>query len=345
MGGKRNLILTDCDPDEVITFKNGCEAASGLSFEIVSNVSNLNHGNAWKRLKRYFSYFYFPFSIFLKRKELGVVVGWQQFHAINFAFFSRLFRTGNCVKTVAVNFTYKSKRGLVGKLYRRYMGYAVSSPYLYRIHVLSHQYAADMSREFGVDMSRFIVTPFGTPDNYGVWKNLICEDHDFVLALGRSNRDFDILVKMWKHPLLQSSRLIIISDTWNPSGELPSNVKHLNNVKGDASLPYISNCKVSIVTLIDPKLCSGDTVLLNSMMMGKPVVISSPSTLSEMYIDDGVNGVCISGDIDDAAEKVSAILNDDSLYQSLAHNARMSYLGKFSRTSMGENIMKSMGNA
>lgn len=345
MDGKRNLILTDCDPDEILTFMNGCEVASGLSFEIESNVSNLSHGNAWKRLKRYFSYFYFPFSIFLKRKNLGVVIGWQQFHAINFAFFSRLFRATNDVKIIAVNFTYKPKSGLIGKLYRRYMGYVVSSPYLNKIHVLSHQYAADMSREFGVDMSRFIVTPFGTPDNYGIWKNLGCEEHDFVLALGRSNRDFDILVNMWQHPLLYTSRLIIISDTWYPSGKLPSNVKHLNNVKGDASLPYISACKISIVTLINPKLCSGDTVLLNSMMMGKPVVISSPSTLSEMYIDDGVNGVCISGDIDEAAKKVAAVLNDESLYQSLAHNARTSYLEKFSRASMGENIMKSIENA
>ncbi len=339
MGQSRNLILADCNPDEISTFLSGCESASGLSFEIVSSVSNLYHGTLWRRLKRYLSYFYFPFSVFLKRHDIATVVGWQQFHAINFAFFCRLFKVKPGIKTVAVNFTYKPKSGIVGYLYRRYMSYAVSSPYMYRLHVLSHAYAVDMSREFGIDLSRFIVTPFGTPDNYESWKNLGCPEQDFVLALGRSNRNFDLLVKIWRHPLLQSSRLIIISDTWNPSEALPSNIVHLNNVRGDDSLPYISNCVMSVVPLVDARLCSGDTVLLNSMMMHKPVIISAPSTLAEMYIDDGVNGVYISDDVETSARKIAGVLNDPAAYQFLARNARSSYLKRFSRYSMGENIM------
>lgn len=56
---------------------------------------------------RYLRYFTFPWKVFLHRKKYDCILGWQQFYAINFAFYCRLFQVRKTNKVVALNFTYK----------------------------------------------------------------------------------------------------------------------------------------------------------------------------------------------------------------------------------------------
>ena len=216
----------------------------------------------------------------------------------------------------------------------------LKSGYIEKIHVPSQNYADALKKTFDIaDKTDFIVTPFGTPDNYTEWSNLKCDITDFVLSLGRSNRDFDFLVEVWRQKCLQKKKLVIISDTWNPTSSLPPNVIHLTNIKLDESYSYITNCNMSIVSIKDSNLCSGDTVLLNSMMMAKPVIITSPSTLSEMYVSNGINGLHIPKEPIKAAEIISSTLENKDLMKRLSENARNSYLNNFSRFSMGDKLI------
>ncbi|MCM1332074.1 MAG: hypothetical protein NC248_05635 [Bacteroides sp.] len=340
MPDKKNIILIDCKPDEILSLKKGCEEESGLNYEIVSAVSNLYHGSTIKRLLRYFSYFSFPFSIFLKRKKISTLIGWQQFHAINFAFYCALFHVSTFPQIVVVNFTYKDKKGLIGRIYKKYFSYVLESGYINKIHVPSHNYANKIRGTFKIpEKTNFIVTPFGIPDNHDKWSNLKCDISDFALSLGRSNRDFDFLVDVWGQECLKNSKLVIISDTWHPSSPLPANIIHLSNITVGETYSYIANCYMSIVSIKDSNLCSGDTVLLNSMMMAKPVIITAPSTLSEMYINDGVNGLYIPKIPMKAAEIISSTLNNKNLMSQLSENGRNSYLKNFSRLSMGHKLV------
>lgn len=334
--------MTDCEAEEILAFRQGCENESGLTFEIKSAISNLHHGSALKRLKRYLSYFSFPWTTFLHRNRYNVIIGWQQFHALNFALYCRLFHVKKAPVIIVANFTYKAKSGLVGKLYRRYMSYILKSRYINLVHVPSFKYAAETCREFSLDDSIMAVAPFGTPDNYDNWKNLDCQMKDYVLSIGRSNRDFDWLVKVWENNVLADHHLLIISDTWHPQSPLPLNVTHLDNVKGEESFPYIAGCLMSVVPIDNGLLCSGDTVLLNSMMMKKPVAVTTPSTLAEMYVEDQANGILLTKDPLTAAHSIARVLNDKALYSQLSESARCSYLQKFSRKSLGKNIIREL---
>ncbi len=337
---EKNIILTDCDPEEIMSFKKACDEESEFEFEIIPAVSNLYHGSMIKRLLRYFSYFSFPFSVFLKRKTISILIGWQQFHAINFAFYCTIFHTSVYPRILVVNFTYKEKKGLLGKLYKKYIAYVLQSGYIEKIHVPSHNYAEELKKTFRIpNGTNFIVTPFGIPDNYNEWSNLECDINNFVLSLGRSNRDFDFLVEVWRQECLQNKTLVIISDTWHPTSSLPSNIIHLSNIKVDGTYSYIANCLMSIVSIKESNLCSGDTVLLNSMMMAKPVIITAPSTLSEMYINDGVNGLHIPKDSVKAAKIIASAIDNKDTMRKLSENARKSYLNNFSRFSMGHKLI------
>lgn len=337
-----NLILADCDPAEIADFQLGLQQESGLDFAIISARSNKLHGSALKKLRRYCSYFTLPLRLLGRRKEPGLIIGWQQFHAINFAFFMRMLRLKKRCRVVAVNFTYKQKPGLIGRIYERYMRFAVAPGYVDALHVPSAEYGRQLAQEFGFAPRDVIVTCFGTPDRHDEWASLQCPVENFALAIGRSNRDFDFLARVWSRPEIKNSgvKLVIISDTWHPVTPIDDNpaIIHLANVKGVDSFPYFARCEFALVPLLRSDICSGDTVLLNSMMMAKPVVITAPSTLAEMYIRHGENGICIPKDEARAAAEIERLITDPQLRLNLGRQARTSYLNSFSRTQMGRAI-------
>ena len=165
---------------------------------------------------------------------------------------------------------------------------------------------------------------------------------NYSLSIGRSNRDFDFLVKVWSQPCLKNNILVIASDTWKPNQDLPSNIIYRNDIKYKESFAWIKYSQICITPIDDINLCSGDTVLLTGMMFARPVVITKPSTLAEMYVEDGVNGVCIEKNTEKAALIISNLLNDDEKRETLGNNARKCFLDKFSRKSMGIQLCKNI---
>lgn len=338
---KSNIIFADCDPKEIETFTEGCNTiAIDSKFEILSSISNGSHKGIIKNLIRYLKYFTFPFLTFLNRKKYNVILGWQQFYAINFALFCRLFHVNKCNTIVAVNFTYRPKKGMIGKIYYSYMKFCCQNKYIDYFHVLSYNYVNICSKELGINKKKFIVTGFGVPDTYKDMKYLKTPMKNYSLSIGRSNRDFDFLVNVWKQDCMKDKTLVIVSDTWKPTIQLPKNVIHRTDIKYEDSFAWFNNCNLCITSISDGQICSGDTVLLTSMMFEKPVVVTTPSTLSEMYVEDEVNGICIEKNVEKAALIISELLNDIDKRRILGSNARKCFLEKFSRKSMGIQLCK-----
>lgn len=339
----KNLILCDCKPIEIKDFCEAMEQYSHKEFTIHSCVTNRLQGNLFSNILRFFLYFVFPLFVYLKKKNPEIVIGWQQFYAINYAFFSKLFHAKRAKVVVVLFFTYKKKRGLAGLVYKKYIEYVMRSQYVDYVHVLGMTYAKECSIDLGIPLEKFIVSHFGFPDIYS--KISILQrpfDNNYCLSIGRSNRDFDFLVNLWKQEILSKHQLIIISDTWKSKTPLPENIHHLDNVKGEAAYPWIANCEAMIIPIDDGNICSGDTVLLMGMMAQKPVVITEPSTLAEMYIKDKVDGICISKDINNAAQIIAEVLDNKELKENIGRNARNSYICNYSRHHMGETIAKNL---
>ena len=339
-----NVILADCAQSEVEDFADGCNAVGNAPFKIISSISNWGHGGIMQNLKRYAAYFAFPFKIFLERKRYGIILGWQQFYAINFVLFCRLFHVQKRNLVVAVNFTYKRKDGLKGKIYHRYMKFSCNNKYLDYFHVPSYNYVKRCCDDLGLNESKFIVTGFGVPDTYEQMKNLKAPLNNYTLSIGRSNRDFDFLVNVWKQDCLKNETLVIASDTWKPIMPLPENVIFRNDIKYDESFAWFNCCDLCITPIADGYICSGDTVLLTGMMFAKPVVVTTPSTLAEMYVKDGVNGICITKNPAEAAVKIAALLDDKQQMKRLGMSARESFLADFSRRSMDVSLCEQINN-
>lgn len=336
---KNNVILTDCVESEIKSFAEGISKSLGEEIKINSSISNWTQKNKLMDLYRYVKYFTFPFVFFLfHRKEYKLVIGWQQFYAILFAFYCKLFRIRKTSVIVACNFTYKRKNGIIGKIYHAFMKYAVNNSYLDYCHVPSHEYVQLCCDELGVSKEQFIVTNFGVPDIYDIWKKSVVNCSNYVLSIGRSNRDFDFLIEVWSDIKLKDYKLIIISDTYHVTTELSPNVEIINNIFGDAQFPWLFNADLIIIPIADGRICSGDTVLLNGMVFEKTIIVTKPSTLYEMYIQDGKNGYALEKEKEKFASFVSNLLACPDKLKYIGKQARQSYINNFSRYSMGEKI-------
>lgn len=336
---KTNLLFCDCPKNEVESFRLSIEKTLKETTIIQSSINNKGQGNFILKGKRYINMFLFPFKIFLKRKQYNRIFGWQQFYATNLSFFSRLFHIKKENELIIVNFTYKEKAGFIGFIYKKYMKFSLESKYVDYIHIPSYNYIDFCRKHLDIPRNKFIVTSFGIPETFKEWENRPIDISNYSLSIGRSNRDFDFLVRLWSSPYLNSEKLIIISDTYKPKHHLPNNITLYNNITGNRSFPYIKNCKLMIIPIDNGNICSGDTVLLTGLMFHKAVVITQPSTLAEMYIDNNINGICIDKEnLTDNAQKIRELLNDEEKLKLLGENGYIKFANNFSRFAMGEKL-------
>lgn len=332
----RNVLLVDCVPEEVQSLADEL-TYNGHKFHIESYISNGKRTGAISELKRYGAYFAIGFRYFLNRRKYQMIVGWQQFYALIFCFFCSLFHVKKTTFVVALNYTYKEKTGRAANVYRWFMGKCTSKDYLDFIHVLSENYADVIASEFHYPRERIIVSGFGVNDALEEYSKLSpptgYTKDGYALAIGRSNRDYDFLIRAWEEI---DYPLVIISDTYEGSADA-ENVVIIRNVAGEESYPWVANCGLMVIPIDDGSICSGDTVLLTAMAVKRKIVVTVPSTLAEMYVIDGENALLTPKNKTVFREVVMDALYSDK-NKDLGERARESFLQSFSRQSMGKKI-------
>lgn len=335
-----NIAMFDSNKREAEDFIRGLEQVTGAKWE--AKILTANQGRKTKigNLVRYFKYFYFPFTIFLERKKYKNIVGWQAFYGLLFAFYCRLFHVKKINSLLIKNFTYKPKKGLLGKLYYQFMKYIVKSEYV-DVFVCTSQTFCDYCAEvFDEDPERFVFLPFGVNDFTKVVDMSKPATNDYILSLGRSNRDWAFLV----NALAETPyKVKIICDELHLE-KVPSNFEILNSVWQEESYEYIRNCKFMIIPIMDGKIGSGETVLLQTMSFSKPIIINRPSCLADDYVEDGETGIIVNKNNEELLAAVDRLWNDEKLYVKLSTNCRMLYEDKHSLLSYGRYVGNTLMN-
>ena len=319
---KRNAILSDMPLDEKWEFRKGLESGTNEKWTILSCVSNKGRRGPYNMV-RYFLYFYFPFLVFLERKKYAKIVSWQSFYGILFAFYCKIFHVKKNNYLLIKNFTYKHKgNGLLGKLYYKWMRYIVKSQYIDVFVCTSQTFCDYCAEQFDEPVDRFVYLPFGVEDFTKVLteKELKARE-DFILSLGRSNRDWDWLINSFADT---KYKVKIICDQLHRT-DLPENIEILNNVWFEDSYRYLAKCKLAVIPIMDGKIGSGETVLLQTMSFGKPIIINKPSCLADDYIEDGETGLVVNKDSEELLAAVERLYDDQELYDRLSKQERMKY--------------------
>lgn len=326
--------MFDSSKEESEDFIEGLEQSTGLPWEAHVYTANRGRKNKIGNLIRYFKYFAFPFKFFLHRKEYNNVIGWQAFYGLLYAFYCRLFHVKKSNTLLIKNFTYKPKKGIVGKIYFRFMNYIVKSKYVDVFVCTSQTFCDYCASVFGESSERFVFLPFGVNDFTKRVDMSVPSSNDYILSLGRSNRDWDFLIDGLagtEYPVR------IVCDELHRDN-LPDNIKIYNRVWGDESFEFIKNCRFMVIPIQDGKIGSGETVLLQTMSFSKPIIITKPSCLADDYVLDEETGLIVSKDKDELLSAVDRLWNDRELYEKIAQNARTLYEDRHSLLSYGKYV-------
>lgn len=330
-----NIILFDTN-DTISDFKTGVENGSKMEWQAIVSIGNKSRKKKINNIIRYIKYFVVPFKAFLKRKKIKNLIGWQAFYAFTFAFYCSFFHVRKTTFVVVKNFIYKPKKGIKGKLYLWYINKTLKSKYIDKIIVSSPEYGKYCSKLFNISEDRFVPFKFSVKD-FSLEKIDEYKERDYVLSIGRSNRDWSFLVNSYAN---SKYKVLIICDQFDKKIILPPNMKLLDNVTSDESLKYIKNCKLIMIPILDSNVASGDTVLGISMCFGKPAIVTSPSTLSEYYIDDGLTGYSIPKDSKILLSRTEELYCNESLYEQMCILSRQKYEKELSLLEYGNNVGK-----
>lgn len=342
MDGRTNVILSDREAAACETFRKGLEEGSGEKWTVWACVSNKGRSRGYNAI-RYFKYLFFPLAVYRKRKQFAKIFAWQVFYAVGFGFYDRLLggRADNLV--VGKNLIYRPKGGRVGRLYLKWLEYAAGRGRRELYLVSSQAYQGYLEEQVGVESNRLKAMPFGKEDFTQAQEakaprreNPDWPAGSYLLALGRSNRDYDWLVKALEGT---DRKLHIISDEYHPA-RLPKNVRVSSNLSGLQVLPSLRDAAALVFPIGDGRLDAGETVLLMGFMFAKPVIVTGPSCLATDYLRDGRNGLVVEKDPDGASlnAALARLDNEPELAARLGAAARAEYEARYSEEEYGRRV-------
>ena len=181
----------------------------------------------------------------------------------------------------------------------------------------------------------FCYVPFAAADESKKVKTGVENQKSYILSVGKSNRDYDFLTEALQNTQYE---VRILSDTWTEK-EKHQNIRVYADVFGEKYLQMLAECWCVIVPLADIHISAGQFVFLQSMMFGKPVIVTESDTVHE-YIENEKNGLIIPKEKQALLKALKRLEEDPALYQKLGKNGKIVYREKFSLQHMAEVIGK-----
>ncbi len=330
----KNTLLVDFKPDAGWPFGESLRETLGQDVDVEFCVSNGSRNSRFADLFRILKYFLFPLRMVLRRRELGRVIGYQQFYALNFAFFSRLFALKKVNELIVLEFIYKKKEGFLGKIYHRYMEFVVNSKYIDLFICFSKEECTYYSKLFHLPGAKFQFVRLGMERLHTPPGDAVLLSEKYIFSTGRSNRDYDFLVDSLKDA---NYNVRIACDIYKR--QTTRNVVIDNDCFNDKMLHYMRNSYCVVITLKDTSISAGQLVILQAMQMEKPLIITESKGISD-YITDEHSGLVVSKTKESLLKALEEIYSDDDLYQRLINNGKREYENHFSMESMASDIGK-----
>lgn len=326
---KKNYLLLDGPPKPDWIFKEYLEKTTGWKWEVKHAKSGFSDPK-WKRLMKFFI---FPLQFFFKRKEISSMISYQQFYGLIYAWYCSLFRVKKNHKLIITTFIYRPKTGVVGKVYHNFMKKIVNSPYIDKIICFSKAEPSYYEKIFNTKTDLFAYVPLAVGDISARFTHIKTSEEKYILSVGKSNRDYDFLVSVLgteRYPVK------IICDSYK-NEYLPAHIELYDNVYGDAYYEKLAECFCVVVPLADVHVSAGQLVFLQSMMFGKPVIVTKTDTVTD-YILDGINGIIVEKEKECFRQAIERLYTDETMYDHLSEQTRKIFEKEFSLEKMAEKI-------
>lgn len=325
-----NVVIYDWPATDDVEFTQGLVKSTHEEWHSIGMENSIN------KTKKFLGSLMLICNIFLHRNEYSRIVCWQQLHGLLFASLCKFFHVRKRIDLTIMTLIYKPKTGIAGKLWRKFYEFSLKNKYVDRIICFSEFECEYYSKLFDISLDKFKWTTFGVADEmdrFEITSKLPNNGGGYLLDVGRSNRDHNFLIDA-----LDGSNYIakIVDRTFNANNT--KNCEVIRNVTwSDELYQLIANAFVVVVPLKDAHISSGQTVFIQAMMFGKPIIVTETDTLSH-YIEDKKNGLIISKSQDELLVAIKALIDDSKMYSEMCQYARKKYEQVFTITAFGENV-------
>lgn len=313
-------LLKDSNIEEANEFVKQLEYCSNSKWKIIHCK---DFGK--KSIIHYIKMIFFPLCVFLKRNTIKkVILSWQQYYGIVFAFYCRLFKVRKKVKLVIMTFIYAEKKGLIGKIKHKFIKYSINSKYVDKLIVTTLKEVDYYKKIF--NNNKFVYVSWAiNPVKINISKG------NYIFSTGRSNRDYDFLIDSVSKSKFD---LYIACDSYMKTSTF-NNVVIDKNLHGLQMLEKMANSFCVAIKLKDSKIASGQLVLLQAISMGKPILIERNSSLSEYVLGD--SGVIM---YDNKTEFLNALnlLNCKTFYKECSVKEKKFFYENYSIQNMAKKI-------
>jgi len=194
------------------------------------------------------------------------------------------------------------------------------------------------NRYFPFLSKKTFFVPFGVDSEF--FKPLNVKQEDYILSVGYKFRDWLTLINAYSQIKTNTALKIVGPEKLNI--KLPENVNLQPYVPINILKELIAKAKFIVLPLVDLPYAHGQMTFLQSMAMGKAVIVTKvPSTVD--YINDNENALFVRlNDIDDMRNKIEFLLHNPDEIFGLGENARKSIENKFTEKNMAESIYEAI---
>lgn len=211
----------------------------------------------------------------------------------------------------------------------------------HKIVCLSHA-QIDFLISVGVPTEKMVYVPFGVDQNY--FKPVYTND-GYILSVGRDNgRNYANLIEAVRGLAI---KVIIVCSKRNllNTKDIPDNVEIRYDVNiADLKILY-EKARLVVVPAynadyLDGSDCSGQTVILDAMACGKPVIATYRDWMSD-YLEDGVNSFLVEPENPTVLRnKILEVYGDENRLLGVSKKARADVELKFNTQNLGLEMAK-----
>jgi len=236
---------------------------------------DFKHGRIvrFNRLSVFLSEFYLPVVALFKQTPYDMVISWSMRMGLTYGILNRIFRRR---KTAHILYDFHINPTRTDVAYRlRLLTMRLAIPGIDFFMATSQEECRRYSSMYAIPPSKIRFFPMSPPRHF--LNPYPFEKSDYILSYGNSDRDYDTLIKSVENI---STRLIILTQNYKPSGTIPPHVTIITRRReGIHLIELISSARLVVLPLKDASVSAGQTAMLETMALARPLIVTSnPAT-------------------------------------------------------------------
>jgi len=269
-------------------------------------------------LSNYLSEFYVPILALIQRNPFDIIVSWQMRIGICYGIVKRLCHPHKPPLHIIQDFHIDLTQ--THRLYRLQIALLkLAIPGIDYFCCTSTEEEAIYHRMFNIPRSRISFLPLAqSPDDF---EESSYPEQDYIFSYGRSDRDFDTLIRSVSVLKLKT---YILSQKYKPRVPVPENVCLIRDyVSSKEMAKWIASSRIVVLPLKDYRVSAGQISMLEVMSLGKPLIITSNMATREYAIHQQTALFFEAGNDKELIDHIGNLWNNHDIAKQMGHQARL----------------------